>query len=134
LAEEIGMAEKSGRQNLRALLFSSACFLSSATVFSCASGITEGEIYDKDYEPASGPVEVRPLWVESVFYLLLIPRSDDEEYILRIREYNPELGRYETSTLAVSPETYARVRVGDYFMGSYEDVLPNYEDMDRQPE
>lgn len=131
LAEEVRMAEKSWQQNLGAIVLSSTLAFSGG---SCVHGITEGEIYDKDYEPASGPVEVHPLWIESAFYLLFIPRSDDEEYILRIRQYDAELGRYETSTLSVSPEIFSQVRVGDYFNGAYEDVLPNYEEMDRQPE
>ncbi|MBI1968648.1 hypothetical protein HYS49_01950 [Candidatus Woesearchaeota archaeon] len=131
MAEEIGMAENGLQQSLSAIILSSALAFSGG---SCAPGITEGLIYDKDYEPASGPVEVHPLWIESAFYLLLIPHLDEEEYILRIRQYDPELGRYETSTLSVSPEIFSQVRVGDYFNGAYEDVLPNYEELDRQPE
>ncbi|MDP3640212.1 MAG: hypothetical protein Q8R53_03355 [Nanoarchaeota archaeon] len=125
------MAEKGWQRGLSAIVLSSTLAFSGG---SCVSGITQGEIYDKDYEPSSGPIEVHPLWIEGAFYLLFIPHSDGEDYILRIRQYNPEIGRYETSTLAVSQETYSQVRVGDYFTGSYEDVLTNYEELDRQRE
>ncbi|HML73348.1 MAG TPA: hypothetical protein PKB02_02510 [Anaerohalosphaeraceae bacterium] len=87
--------------------------------------ITEGEIYEKIYEPAHTDTYLQPIMVcdgetTSVTWLPMT-EYDDEDFIIRFKAYVD--GEHRTRTLFVNKQIYERVSVGDWF------VLAKFEDM-----
>lgn len=89
----------------------------------CRSRLTEGEIYNKIYEPSR-----HYTWIEQKSSLRnygkialryyeceLRNGFDDEDFIIQIRKPIGNKGKYRTQNYYVDKENYNRLKIGDYF-------------------
>jgi len=95
-------------------------------VYGCAPLITEGEIYQKVYEPDRTWVMLMPIVIPSgkSTTTILVPMfmHDDEDFIVKIKQYDQTQAKEIKESLYVSEEVYNTVKVGDWFVsGTYDE-------------
>lgn len=99
---------------LRTICLIAACLL---FLSGCSSGITSGEVYEKEFEPAHMETEYRTTVIytgESVS-TALIPYTVyyDDQYVLYIKAFDGE--NWLTEDFYVPKAVYDAVQIGDMF-------------------
>lgn len=97
-----------------------AVLLLALLLCSCATKITEGEIYEKEFKAE----ETQLLPITTFIYTgkVAIPvthfynRHYPDRYIVRIRQYNEEENTYLYNEYYVNKETFDKVNIGDWFI------------------
>ena len=83
----------------------------------CASSITSGEVYRKEFLPEHTYVKMMPVvtFNGKTTTTTLVPRTihENECYVIYIKAFNGE--KWQTEDFYVSPEVYDAVRIGDIF-------------------
>lgn len=88
----------------------------------CASRITSGEVYRKEYIPEHTSMTMIPVvtYNGKTTSTTLVPRTihENERYVIYIKEFDGE--KWQTENFYVSPEVYDAVKIGDIF--DYDDT------------
>lgn len=85
-----------------------------ATLSNCSQGIKEGTVYDKWHEPERKWVQI----VRIGKMTQSIVHYDDEDFGLKIRDYNEKNKRCETNSFYVDKDTFNKLKIGDYFIAA----------------
>lgn len=85
----------------------------------CSSGITDGEVYDKEFVPEKSWVQMIPIvhYNGKYSWTQMVPiwHHHPDEYIIRIRKYNESDRRYETNQFYTDKDTFDKCEIGDWF-------------------
>ncbi len=106
-------------RKLKVLLI--VCFF--ALLFGCRSGITEGEIYEKEFIPAHSTIELVPILSfngENITttYIPEIRNYPDAWYI-RIKAVNDE-DRVQEDEYSVTEEIFNQYNIGEFYSHRFE--------------
>ncbi len=104
------------------------CSLIAATgIFlnSCSPGIKEGEVYQKYIEPERTYVQmlmipqIHSTGKSTYTTFIIIPMfiHDDEDYVIKIKKFNQEKGKFDSKTLYLERPIFDSLEIGDYFGG-----------------
>lgn len=97
----------------KALLIAVAAYLV-LLLSSCKSDIVEGTVIEKTYVPASTYVTSSTIIVGNRPVVIPQTQCRGAQYIL-ILQYMKDDGTYAITDIAVSPEEYAEIEVGDWY-------------------
>ncbi len=87
-----------------------------ATMAGCDRKIKEGVVFEKIYESPEEKIEFQYIPQDETILTIPIMKIDDEDYIIKIRKQDPNTGRYRIREFYVDSSTFARIRIGDYFV------------------
>ena len=83
----------------------------------CASRITSGEVYRKEFLPEHTYVKMMPVvtFNGKTTSTTLVPHTvhENEQYVIYIKAFDGE--KWQTEDFCVSPEVYDEVQIGDIF-------------------
>jgi len=97
----------------RLILLALVCLITGLGLVGCGPRITAGEVYEKIHEPACTYVLLVPFRVGKGIMAVPFLMYDDEDWIIRIRQWDPDKQRYRCATYYVSEELYNSVEIGD---------------------
>jgi hypothetical protein len=86
----------------------------------CGSGITEGEVYDKEHRDESTQYMLMPITTSdgetsnTIYVPFFI--THPETWIISIKAYNEENREYDRQTYYVSQEVFDSVNIGDWYV------------------
>lgn len=93
----------------------------------CGNVITEGEVYGKEYRESEVIMTTMPVVHSNgkITYTTVIPVTwyYPERYVIFIKAYDSESGKWQTEDYYVEQEVYDAVEIGDYFVFDKETML-----------
>ena len=85
----------------------------------CSKGITDGEVYNKEFVPEKSWVQMIPIvhYNGKYSWTQMVPiwHHHPDEYIIRIRKYNESNNRYKTNRFYTDKDTFDKCGIGDWF-------------------
>ena len=85
----------------------------------CSKGITDGEVYDKEFVPEKSWVQIIPIvhYNGKYSWTQMVPiwHHHPDEYIIRIRKYNESDNKYEINRFYTDKDTFDKCEIGDWF-------------------
>lgn len=91
----------------------------------CGDRITQGEVVEKEYEPAHTITQLMPMtqYNGQTTYITFIPivHAVPDTWRIKIQQFNEQKGKMLTATYSVTEEVYNSVEIGSEFI--YEEEM-----------